>query len=99
MDLDAFVERAAIKEYCGGLSRFQAETEAAEAQGFKRWEVLNAISKRDSGRGGNIGQAHGGNTTDNLPGMQRGAKEEGRSLLGGDVQAGRNPVVLSPLRV
>ena len=99
MDLDAFVERAAIKEYCGGMSRFQAETEAAEAQGFKRWEVLNAISKRDSGHGGNIGQAHGGNAADNMPGMQRGAKEENRSLLGGDVQAGRNSLVLPTLRV
>lgn len=43
MDLDAFVERAAIKEYCGGMSRFQAETEAAEAQGFKRWEAIKMM--------------------------------------------------------
>ncbi len=99
MDLDAFVERAAIMEYCGGLSRFQAETEAAGAQGFRRWEVLNAIGKRDTGQGGNIGQANGGNAADNLPEMLGGAKEKNRSVPGGDVQAGRGAVVLSPLRV
>ena len=46
VDLDAFEERAAIAEFDGGLSRFQAETLAAQAQGFERWEAIGAISKR-----------------------------------------------------
>jgi hypothetical protein len=48
MDLDRFEERAAIMEFDGGLSRFQAETLAAQAQGFERWEVKNEIGKRNT---------------------------------------------------
>ncbi|WP_299355947.1 hypothetical protein [uncultured Shimia sp.] len=43
-DIDAFEERAAIAEYDGGLSRSEAETLAARAQGFKNadayWQWL-----------------------------------------------------------
>jgi hypothetical protein len=43
-DIDEFEERAAIAEYDGGLSRYQAETLAARAQGFPSadayWEWL-----------------------------------------------------------
>ena len=41
IDLDAFEERAAIMEFDGGMTRFEAETAAAKAQGFSRWEVMN----------------------------------------------------------
>jgi hypothetical protein len=34
-DIDAFEERAAIAQYDGGLSRSDAETLAAQAQGFR----------------------------------------------------------------
>lgn len=50
MDIEAFEERAAIQQFDGGLSRFQAETEAARAQGYQRHEVINEIRKRDSGK-------------------------------------------------
>lgn len=40
LDVDAFEERAAIVEYEGGLSRFEAETQAAKEQGLERWEAL-----------------------------------------------------------
>lgn len=40
IDLDAFEERAAIMEFDGGMTRFQAETEAAKLQGVTRWEAL-----------------------------------------------------------
>lgn len=46
IDVEAWEERAAIQEYDGGLSRFQAETEAARAQGLSRWEAIGAISGR-----------------------------------------------------
>ncbi len=43
-DIEAFEERAAIVEYEGGLSRSDAETLAAKAQGFRDaahyWAVL-----------------------------------------------------------
>ena len=43
-DIDAFVGRAAIVEYDGGLSRSRAEDIAARAQGFRDaahyWQVL-----------------------------------------------------------
>ena len=43
-DIDAFVERAAIVECDGGLSRSRAEGVAARAQGFRDaahyWQVL-----------------------------------------------------------
>lgn len=45
-DPDTFEERAAIMEYDGGLSRFRAETLAAEAQGVKRWEALHEVANR-----------------------------------------------------
>ena len=46
IDLDQFEERAAIMEFDGGLSRFRAETLAAQAQGRQRKEVLDEIGKR-----------------------------------------------------
>jgi hypothetical protein len=43
MDIDAFQERAAIVEYDGGLSRFEAETLAAKEQRLERWEALRYV--------------------------------------------------------
>ncbi len=54
-DLDQFEERAAIMEFDGGMTRFRAETLAAQAQGKQRREVLDEISKRDSSRQRNHG--------------------------------------------
>lgn len=43
-DIDAFEERAAIIQHDGGLSRSEAEDQAARAQGFRDaahyWQVL-----------------------------------------------------------
>lgn len=44
-DKEAFEERAAIMEFDGGLSRFRAETMAAEAQGTTRWRALGEITR------------------------------------------------------
>lgn len=42
-DIDSFEERAAIMEFDGGLSRFEAETQAAKAQGVARWQALQFV--------------------------------------------------------
>jgi len=101
-DRDAFEDRAAIMEFDGGLSRFDAETQAAKAQGLTRWqameEIKNADSKRNPAIGGHHGSAHVGNGSDNLPGMQRGAAEQVGPVSERVVPAGRRGVVLSPLR-
>jgi hypothetical protein len=46
IDVDQFEERAAWLEYCDGMSRFEAETEAARRQGVKRWEALQECRKQ-----------------------------------------------------
>jgi hypothetical protein len=53
-DIEAFEERAAIAEYDGGLTRLQAESLAAQEQGFAsggeywRW-LADYVSKRGLG--------------------------------------------------
>lgn len=80
MDIEAFEERAAIMEFDGGLSRFQAETKAAEAQGYRRWEVLNAIRDRNSQQARNHGSAPAWDAANDLPGLQSQSAQEGRPL-------------------
>ena len=80
MDIEAFEERAAIMEFDGGLSRFQAETKAAEAQGYRRWEVLNAIRDRNSQQARDHGSAPARDATNDLPRMQPSSAQEGRSV-------------------
>ena len=53
-DIEAFEERAAIAEYDGGLTRLQAESLAAQEQGFVSggayWRWLESyVSKRRLG--------------------------------------------------
>lgn len=80
MNLDGFIERSAIKEFDGGMSRFQAETEAAAEQGFKRFEVLNEIRNGNSQPARNISAPIDRDAKNDLPGMQRGAKEQDRPM-------------------
>lgn len=86
MNLDAFTERAAIKEFDGGMSRFQAETEAALEQGKARWQVLNEIRERNSQPAQDHGSAADRNAANDMPGMQRGPEEQNRSMPERDVQ-------------
>lgn len=103
LDWDAFEERSAIIEYDGGLSRFRAETLAAEAQGFTRWqaieEIRNAIRERNSKRGGDKGPAASRNTANNLSGVQRAPEKENRPMFERHIQAGRSSVVLLALLI
>ena len=57
IDLDAWEAKAAFMEYMSGLSRFEAETLAASQQGVKRWEVLDAVKRRDSEKARDRGEA------------------------------------------
>lgn len=57
IDLDAWGAKAAFMEYMSGRSRFEAETLAASQQGVKRWEVMDAIKRRDSEKTRDRGQA------------------------------------------
>jgi len=105
-DLDQFIERAAIREYDGGQSRFAAETAAAQEQGIARWQALQII--KDPGhadRGGPaVGNGHradaldGRRDADPLPGMQRGAEEKARSVPVGQPEARRDRGALLALR-
>ncbi len=70
-DITELHERAAIKEYDAGMSRFQAETEAAAEIGKKRWEIFtNANSKRNTQVRGNQPQQAQRNTKNAMPTMQ-----------------------------
>ena len=54
IDLDEYESKAAWLEYCDGMARFEAETEAARRQGKSRYEFVAfqkqvAKNKRASG--------------------------------------------------
>lgn len=99
MDIEAFQERAAIIEYDGGIDRFTAETMAAEAQGMKRWEAINAIRQRDTKRTRDNGQKAIRQSADNLSGVQPHAPQENRSVPVGHISAGWGGSVLPSLRM
>lgn len=73
---DAFEERAAIMEYDGGLSRFDAETRAAQEQGKTRWEALGEIGKRLVAEARDHRAANEWHGSDNVPGMQPHTQEK-----------------------
>lgn len=94
IDLDQFEERAAIMEFCGGLSRFEAETQAAKAQGLTRWQVQKIIREARNANGmGNFAEArdhreaHHRNGQNNLPGVQPNEEKQTGSMSKRDVQA------------
>lgn len=84
IDIGQFLERAAIMEFDGGMSRFQAETRAAQRQGVQRWEAMKAVS--DAKRMGNSrqapdhGQAAERDGSGLVPGVQRNPQEQARSM-------------------
>ena len=70
IDLDAYEQTAAWLEYCDGMSRFEAETEAARRQGLKRHEVKNANGIGDTTASGHQRQADERQSTNNMPRVQ-----------------------------
>lgn len=87
IDLDQFEERAAIMEYDGGLSRFRAETLAAQSQGFQRREVIDEIGKRNSARCRNHGAATEWNGAGGLSKVQPVSEKQERPVSERHVQA------------
>ena len=76
MDLDQWEERAAIMEFDGGMTRFQAETLAAQSQGRQRWEFKNEISERNSQEAQHQRKADERIATNNLPRVQRASAQK-----------------------
>ena len=95
---DQFNERAAIREFDGGQTRFDAETAAAQEQGVPRWQALQLVKEHQdaNGRGsaGAVGhQAHamgGKRDADDLSRVQRQPQEEARPMPVGQPEAGRD---------
>jgi|GEM_PF-2300553 len=102
-DLEQFDSTAAWLEFCDGMSRFQAETEAARRQGLTRWEMMevsrNAERGGNSERGGDNGSSLAGQQRQNdMPGVQPHKAQEGRSVPERDAQGGRAGLELLALR-
>lgn len=99
LDLDAWAERSAVMEFDAGLTRFEAETAAARAQGYQRHEVIDAIRKRNSQQARDQREAPARNAAHDLSGMQPGSKEENRPMPQRDVQGGWRAMELLALRM
>lgn len=73
---ERFEETAAWLEYCDGMTRFEAETEAARRQGKQRWECIGdaarRIVERTRDQRSALAQKSG---ADNVPAMQPPAQE------------------------
>lgn len=105
-DPDQFEERAAIAEFDGGASRFDAETLAAQEQGVPRWQALQFVKEaRDAQRGGHSsGSGHSAAPVArkqrpfDLSGVQPAPEEENRPMSERDANVGRDRVALPSLR-
>lgn len=103
---DQFTERAAIREFDGGQTRFDAETAAAQEQGVPRWQALQLVKEHHDANGrGPAGAARhhadalgGQRDADPLPRVQRQPQEEARPLPVGQPEAGRDRGALLALR-
>lgn len=103
----AFEERAAIAEYCGNATRFEAETLAAQQQGVTRWQALKFIKDATDANGcgftgghGHQARSLGGQRNEGaMPRVQPGAKEENGSLPVGEQEDGRDRGALLALRL
>lgn len=99
LDRGAFEERAAIAEYCGGLTRFHAETLAAKEQGMSRHEALNAIRMGHPAGAQHQRSAGNWNAAGHLSAVQSGEKEQDRPMPVRDVHGRGGSVVLPSLRL
>ena len=101
--LDLWQERAAIMEFEAGLSRFEAETRAAECYGTTRHQMMKDLRDED-GRGFAGGHGHQARPLDGkrdagaVPGLQSIAAEEDGPVPECEPEAGRFGLALLPLR-
>jgi hypothetical protein len=79
-DREAFEERSAIMEYEAGMTRFQAETMAAKAQGVSRWEAIGNVAGRLVESARDQRAVAGQSRQDHVPGMQPHAAQEARPV-------------------
>lgn len=88
-DPDQFENTAAWLQYCDGLGRFAAETEAARRQGVLRVEAMRHAEnyKRDIAKAWYHGEAAKRDNAHDLPTMQSDTKEKDRPLPKRYVQA------------
>ena len=106
LDVDQFEERAAICEFDGCMSRFDAETAAAQEQGLARWQAVKlAKEARDAQRDGHsAGGWHSAAPVAReqrpvgLPGMQPAPEEKNGSVPERDANVGRDRVALPSLQ-
>lgn len=76
---ERFEETAAWLEYCDGMTRLEAETEAARRQGKYRWEAIGDAAGRVVSKARDQRQAMArGAGADDMPRVQPFAKEEAR---------------------
>lgn len=99
MDLDAWAERSAIMEYDAGLTRFDAETAAARAQGLERHEVMDEIRKRNSQSARDQRQATARDAAGEVSRMQSDTQEEIRPMPERDFQGGWRAMELLALQL
>jgi len=95
-DFERFNETAAWLQYCDGMSRFMAETEAARRQGVARYDAIR-MGHSEAAR--DRGQAHDGDAAHHVPRVQPHAAQQGRQMPIGDVQTGRGSVDVLALPV
>lgn len=88
VNVDQFENTAAWLEYCDGMSRFEAETEAARRQGYKRHEVINANGIGHFARGRDNGQAATRQPADDVSRVQPSSAQKIRPVFVGFVFAG-----------
>lgn len=73
---ERFEETAAWLEYCDGMTRFEAETEAARRQGKSRWEAIGDAARRVVSETRDRRQAMGkGAGPNDMPGVQPAPEE------------------------
>lgn len=87
MDANQFEERAAIMEFDGGLSRFNAETLAAREQGYERWQAIGEVARRIAGGIRDQREAARRNAADDMSELQRGEDEKNRPMPVRNVRA------------
>lgn len=80
IEAERFHELAGHFEFDEGMTRFKAETKAADRMGVKRWEAMNAIGNGHPAQARDHREAHGRNAANDLPGVQRGTAKQNRPM-------------------
>lgn len=80
IDLHDWEERSAIREYCGGMTRFEAETETSKELGVNRWEVRHAITRRDFKQAPDKGEKAARDNKSDLPELQPHSQKQERHM-------------------